>query len=141
MAYKSKTDFNVNRIHEWADILDLPWGEMPGERSEAIDAYNDYYGEHSFSSRMWLNLYEVGYVYCGPEEGGWGITVSTPFACVPVTSREGALRALEILEEAAREEFGDQREYTSAAGGADGTIVLESRRFASEWDGTVPHYE
>ena len=138
MAYKTNRDFIANRINEWADIREI---EDDTERGNAMEKWNEYYGEDNpCAYTMFLCLYRVTQGYGGPEEGGWWVTLYEPFACIPVTNRERALAALELLDTEAQEYFGDQREYYSAAGGEDGHIVFESRRFASA-DTEIPRYE
>lgn len=128
MAYKSSIDFNTKRINKWADIGDMPDDEA---RAEAMDQWEEFYGQR-WSARMWLNLYSVNQSYGGPEEGGWWYDVYALHACVPVRSRDEAIAALAMLDRAGVEEFGDSREYYSAAGGEDGTIIFENRRAGSE---------
>ena len=125
MAYDAskQREFLSRRIHEWADICEERDIEA---RTEAINAWNDYYGEdHIFSRRMYLNLYEVTLGYGGPEEGGWWVTYQEPVASIPVSNRNNAMAMLNHLIEQAQDMYGDSRSYTSAAGGEDGHISFE----------------
>jgi hypothetical protein len=139
MAYDAskQRDFLTQRIHEWADIIEM---RAEDERVEMIRQWSNYYGEdHPFSRTMFLNLYEITLGYGGPEEGGWWYEEREPIASIPVRSRQAALEMLNHLIGEAEDMYGDSREYTSAAGGEDGHISFETHTARAE-PSERPHY-
>lgn len=90
------------------------------------------------TTRLFVNVYEAGRVYGGPEEGGWWFDTGTPLASVPVELTEDEW-------ERAREAFGVElglltdRDYwcREEEWGAWLDDVLRAKAWAvhDEWEG------
>lgn len=125
MAYRSNAE-NVRKFVEnnYAEL------ESPGAVTEIypgeFHGFEDIYGEPA-RRRLFINAYEMGQAYGGPEEGGWWVDTYSPVASIPVTSLEEANAAIDQLDKMLAEEYGDERPYYSAADGADGTLMAEDR--------------
>lgn len=120
MAYKS----NAARVREFV-AENYTALRDPEVIHEAIGtSFDDYYGQRPVRFG-YINAYEITMGYGGPEEGGWWRTYHEPVAAIPVTSEAGANEAITKLDAWLEEQYGDQREYTSAAGGEDGVLRFE----------------
>lgn len=89
------------------------------------ETFESYYGQPA-KQRLFINAYEMGQAYGGPEEGGWWVTTYEPLASIPVSTLDEAKDAIAKLDTMLREQYEHEREYYSAAGGADATIMAES---------------
>ena len=116
MAYRS----NAERMRE---IVTDNYSALDSG-DEAREIHENYYGDPP-RRNMFLNAYELGQVRGGYEEGGWWVTTLEPLASIPVNNLTDAFAAINQLDAFLRDQYEDEREYTSAAGGADGTIQFE----------------
>lgn len=128
MAYRSNAETVKNFVATNYEELENPGSFKfepygPGDHSENFE---EFYGKIA-RRRLFINAYEVGQAYGGPEEGGWWVTTYSPVASIPVYSLEEANAAIDQLDSMLEKDYADEREYYSAAGGADGTIMAEDR--------------
>jgi hypothetical protein len=86
----------------------------------------------------YVNVYEVGQSYGGPEEGGWWFSTGDPLTeeCLIFDTREGAEAGANLLREA----FPSTGKQYSVNGGEDYAVMIEDRP-ARAWPTVRPHYE
>lgn len=86
--------------------------------------------------RWWVNTYEIGRAYGGPEEGGWWFDTGTPVVTVPCGSYASAERVQEMLT---NKYPGNGQVGSVIYNGGDFITLIEEERgkmYPSEW----PHY-
>lgn len=114
----------------------------------------------------YVNIYDVGQGYGGPEEGGWWYDVGHPIGSIPVeltfaqrcaiwsaledtgADYDTCVEAIQFAErkqaEAVQAEWKKRYPYTrkrsSVLGGDDYDVVIEDH-FAKPYPETRPHYE
>jgi hypothetical protein len=141
MAYKQDVSIIKDGvIRDNYDAAGNPDWRIPSFwKDDEPRTFEDWYGMPA-RKHAYVNAYEVGQGYGGPEEGGWWVTTLEPVASIPVSSYEEACEAVDKLDQLMRDTYGDEREYTSAAGGADGQVSFEPR-FAYSQPEEWPRYE
>lgn len=115
---------------------------VPNRRiTERYDEYEKetYEIEPTFDT-TWVNAYELGQGYGGPEEGGWWFDVYDPISSIRVYNEDECVDAIKLLDRILRPKYEDMREYYSAAGGANLVIQLEGGP-AKVQPEERPHYE
>ena len=126
MAYRSNAEnvkaFVANNYAELENPGSFSVEYYAGEKQD----FERYYGSPA-RRRLFINAYEMGQAYGGPEEGGWWVTTYDPVASIPVYSLEEANAAIDQLDAMLEKDYADERPYYSAAGGADGAIMAEDR--------------
>lgn len=84
----------------------------------------------------YVNVYEVGLAYGGPEEGGWWFEVGTPVLTRQVTTLRKARRVAERL----RKRFPNTGASSNVLGGEDYRIFIEDQP-GTPYPEVYPHYE
>lgn len=93
----------------------------------------------------WVNVYEVGRGYGGPEEGGWwfdyGHPVEQAFGrSIPVSFRLTDFWQARLLREELAKEYQNTGKSSSVLGGEDYRVVIENHP-ARPYPEERPHYE
>ena len=75
MAYKSNAERCIELINENYDALEngnpaIYGGHFQGQEKQTFE---EWYGQRVCRT-IYVNAYEVGQAYGGPEEGGWWVT-------------------------------------------------------------------
>ena len=97
-------------------------------------------GNETWRNVRYVNAYEKTQAYGGAEEGGWWYFVGEPIASVPVRHETEAIDAIVALRKQFGDDYAEERECTSAAGGVDLEIVVDYD-FAQPYPPERPHYE
>jgi len=106
---------------------------------------------HAPAALRFVNAYEVGQCWGGPEEGGWWYDAGTPLASIPARTDEEVAQARAVLFELFGPSFGltttgekdeesDHRPRTSVIGDNDLEIYVEES-VAAPFPTVRPHYE
>lgn len=86
--------------------------------------------------KLYVNVYEYGRAYGGPEEGGWWFDVLDPLESHPCDSRKEA----DALCADLRELFPDTNAASSVLGGEDYRVMVEPHK-GKAYPESRPHYE
>lgn len=136
MAYDSNLERTIDIARESFFARDNPDSKGYGFQGE--QTFREYYG--MIPGRVFINAYAVTQGYGGPEEGGWWYEIREPVASMPVHDPTNIETVAKLLDAYLESEYGDRREYYSAAGGEDGSLVCEDHPAKAEPE-TRPHYE
>lgn len=89
-----------------------------------------------------VNAYEIGTVYGGPEEGGWGYEVGTPAdqSYGPYASRDAALDVYYALQ--GEVDLQNEGRPCTSSGASDGWFAFKIEEHAPRvWPETHPTYQ
>ena len=87
----------------------------------------------------YVNAYEVGRCYGGPEEGGWWYDAGNPLASIPCRTEEEIEAAKKLLHDIFDEEYNKNGRYSVI--GTDDLVVYVEDDFAAPFPAERPHYE
>jgi len=111
-----------------SDAHDAYWAEQIADREAEYHA--------RFTDGYWVNVYEIGRSYGGPEEGGWWYDTGEPARSLRYSTHEAAEAALPGWRLA----YPSTGASMSVLGGEDYRVVVEPHE-AEPYPTERPHYE
>lgn len=121
-----------------AEAMDVPNRAL--DRQLISEPERSDYSPVVTNQLMYLVAWEITQSYGGPEEGGWWYDSREPIAVIPCSIAGHVRHGLHLIEDAFEDRYSNERERTSAAGGADLAVSIQER-YPHPEPRERPHYE